>query len=620
MDQITQYALDVLEGDRVAGMPERLAAQRHLYDLSRSGQLPDDLTRRVDKAHIGARSRPDYDPDWPWEFDVTQALFVAVEWFGYLRHVEGPFVGQPIVLVPAHVFDIGCIFGWTSRKKTINRTDGRAVGARRFKKAFLTEARKNAKTTRLAGAGLYLMVGDMEISPDVYCAAVDKKQARELYEAAKSMAEGSPDISARLKVGMHSIRHRLRGGKFEPFSGAVKNKDSFNPSGIIIDEYHAHPTSEIYDLMSSAFGQRAQTLMTIITTAGNNVESPCHGEYLYCKRILEDPTLNERYFVMIRELDLKERAEDNTEADPDEAEADPGDDEHDSKNWIKSNPLRCSTPEGISDLKEQHDEAFGSLLPDKIRAFRVKNLNIWVHGQENSYMGMYADKWDSLGLPRAEFLKLVQGMLCNNGDDLSKRIDLTATAYVFALDRERVAICAHGFIPQAGVEHHEKTDRVPYRDWAKAGWCTITPGNVTDYSKIQEHISEMETKHGWRIHHLCFDPYNATHFATEQADAGYTTVEVRQGKQTLSEPTKLLRDLVADGKLVHDGSPLLKWCIFNAVNEIDKNENIMLTKKNAGDTRRIDLVSAVIDALSEIQGLRDAVAFDSYIKSDEFGL
>ena len=64
----------------------------------------------------------------------------------------------------------------------------------------------------------------------------------------------------------------------------------------------------------------------------------------------------------------------------------------------------------------------------------------------------------------------------------------------------------------------------------------------------------------------------------------------------------------------------MKWCIFNAVNEIDKNENIMLTKRNAGDTKRIDLAAAVIDALSEIQGLRDAVEFDRYIKSDEFGL
>jgi phage terminase large subunit-like protein len=611
MDQITQYALDVLEGVRVAGMPERLAAQRHLFDLSRSGQLHEDLARRVDEHRIGIRVRPEYDLEFPWEFDVDQALFVAVEWFGYLRHVEGPFVGQPIVLVPAHVFDIGCMFGWVSKKKTITRSDGRTTGVRRFKKAFLTEARKNAKTTRLAGVALYLMVGDMEASPDVYCAAVDKKQARELYEASKSMAEGSPDISARLKIGMHSMRHRTRGGKFEPFSGAVKNKDSFNPSGIIIDEYHAHPTSEIFDLMATAFGQRAQVLMTTITTAGNNVESPCHGEYLYCKRILEDPSLQERYFVMIRELDTKEPTDDE--------DKDTGDDEHDPKNWIKSNPLRCSTPEGIADLKEQHDEAFGSLLPDKIRAFRVKNLNIWVHGQANSYMGMYADKWDALALPREKFLELVRGRLCNNGDDLSKSIDLTATGFVFALDSERVAICAHGFIPEGGVVNHEKTDKVPYRDWAKGGWCTITPGNVTDFHKVQDHISNAEKKQGWRIHRLCYDPYNATMFATEQASAGYTVIEVRQGMRTLSEPTKLLRDLVASGKLVHDGSPLLKWCIFNAVNETDKNENIMLTKKNAGDTKRIDLAAAVIDALSEIQSLRDAVAFDSYVKSDEFG-
>ncbi len=90
------------------------------------------------------------------------------------------------------------------------------------------------------------------------------------------------------------------------FSGDVKNKDCVNPSCAFIDEYHAHPTSKLFDVMSSAQGQRAQSLIFTITTAGDDVESPCHKEYEYCKLIIEgsvsseaDTTKNENYFVMI---------------------------------------------------------------------------------------------------------------------------------------------------------------------------------------------------------------------------------------------------------------------------------------------------------------------------------
>ncbi len=53
---------------------------------------------------------------------------------------------------------------------------------------------------------------------------------------------------------------------------------------------------------------------------------------------------------------------------------------------------------------------------------------------------------------------------------------------------------------------------------------------------------------------------------------------------SLNEPTKLFRDSVADGKIVHDGSPLLTWSVGNAQEIVDTKENIMISKKHAGDT------------------------------------
>jgi phage terminase large subunit-like protein len=192
------------------------------------------------------------------------------------------------------------------------------------------------------------------------------------------------------------------------------------------------------------------------------------------------------------------------------------------------------------------------------------------------------------------------------GIDLSKRIDLTGAGFVFELDDGRFAICAQGFMPTETVQKHVQTDKKEYREWIRDGWVTATDGAVTDYRMIQAFIQDKELENGWKVHEICFDPYNATHFASSLADDGYTCIEIRQGVQTLSEPTKLLRELMADGKIVHDGSPVLKWCVGNAVQIQDSNENIKISKKYANDTKRIDLLAAVINALVRIQSLKDA--------------
>ncbi|HAE59751.1 MAG TPA: terminase large subunit [Anaerolineae bacterium] len=631
----TKYALDAVEQKITTGRWERLACLRHLYDLARGGQLPRVIARRVELAT--SLPVPARDKDWPWIFDEEQASFVAIDWFRHLVHVEGALAGQPIELIPAHVFDLSMIFGWVSRNDTITRTNGRVVGLRRFEKAFVTEGRKNAKTTRGAGIGLYMMVGDMEEGPAVYCTAVDRTQARVLYKYGKVMAEKSPDIRRRLYIGLYEMRHLQRGGEMKAFSGEVKNKDSFNPSCAFIDEYHAHPTSKLYDLMASAFGQRSQPLLFTITTAGDDVESPCHSEYEYGKMIIDgsisddpDTTKNERYFVIIREMD-------------------DDDDVHDSRNWVKANPLRGATPKGIERLRQQHDEAFGSQDAGKIRIFTVKNLNRWVHGNENSYMGRYMvgegakpSRWQQLAVSRAKFLALTRNALCLVGVDLSKKIDLTALAYIFILRDGRIAISAHGFIPDAAVTMHERTDKIPYRDWAKGGWLTITSGDVTDYTRLQEQIQLLDGSitfkeinpdmakarkianhyaigNGWKIHQICYDPYNATHFKNQMDDLGYTTIEVRQTMAALNEPTKFFRDRVAEKSLIHDGSPLLTWCVGNAQEIGDTKENIMLSKKKAKDTRRIDLLAAGIDALYQVESLRAEVSYADYVDSDDFG-
>jgi phage terminase large subunit-like protein len=579
----TQYAIDVTEGKYVVGHSELLACQRHLDDLKRQGSK-----------------------GFPWVFDGEKADRVY-EFFRYCHHIEGDpdLVGTPIKLIPFQKFYLGCIFGWVHKDTRF----------RRFEKAYIQLARKNAKSTVESGVALYLMIGDDEESPKVYCAAVDREQAHVVYDIAKAMAEKSPDISKRLRIHQARISHVTRGGVLMPLSKETKNKDAFNPSGGIIDEYHAHTDSKIYNLLSSARGHRSQYLITIITTAGEDAEnSVCYKEYEYCKGILTGAMTNEHYFVYICEMDKK-------------------DDEHDPKNWIKANPLLAAMSKGMETLRQEHDEAFGSMDPDKIRTFRIKRINKWVYESANGYIGEYLAEWDKLSiLPvkrstpeerRAAFIQLTDGMQCIFGADLAKTIDLTGTGFIFYLpELDKIAVCAHGYLPSAGVMKHERTDKIPYRDWINDGWVSLTEGAVTDYGVIIQHLDNAEEKNHWHVLEVAYDPYNATYLATQLMSQGRVCVEVRQGTQTLSEPTKLFRTMIAQGKIIHDGSPLLKWALANAKEVHDNNENIKLSKENKDDTQRIDPLAALINAMVRLPVLRESAGRDisDKILSEEWGM
>ena len=107
----------------------------------------------------------------------------------------------------------------------------------------------------------------------------------------------------------------------------------------------------------------------------------------------------------------------------------------------------------------------------------------------------------------------------------------------------------------------------------------------------------MEDENGWKTKEFCDDPWGARQLANVLDDK-LTCVEVRQGMQTLSEPTKKFRELVIQGKIVHDGSPLLTWALSNAMEVADDKENIKLSKKHKDDSQRIDPIAAVLNAFT----------------------
>lgn len=571
-DELIQYSKDCTADTRHVCQKHRWACERFLNDLKKSGTK-----------------------DFPYIFDEEKALRFF-EWAALHKHTKGVLAGEPIEFTPIQRFIFGNVYGWVHQD----------TGLRRFRKAYWQVARKNAKSQSLAIVGDYELMALGEPMSEVYIGATKSMQAKIIYNEVVAMLKRCPLLKGKWHESYGVIRHPKSDSILRALSkDDGKTGDGLNPQCGLIDEYHAHPTDEILEVINTGMVARRQPLLFIITTAGTNFGGPCYRvEYPLVEKIL-DPSLDfdvADYFCMVNELDR-------------DREGNLIDDVKDEECWVKANPIAATYPEGLANIRSKLASALES--PEKMESFLTKNMNLWVNQSAMSYMDMA--KWKERGAITKIPVDLY-GRSAYVGIDLSKRIDLTAAGIIVPIDVDsavQYVVRAHGFIPEDTVAVHEKTDKVPYRAWAKAGYLTITPGDVVDYRFIESWIHETTDDLGVNVKELCYDPYNATHFAQDFDAQGITTVEVRQGMRTLSEPTKAFREEAYRGSILHEPNPLLDWAVSNAVTKRDHNENIILDKEKS--TNRIDPIAAVINAFSRARVTAEEDMSD-YVLSDDFSL
>lgn len=578
-EELIQYAKDCINDTKHCCQKHRWACERFLRDISREGT-----------------------DEFPYIFDDAKAERFY-KWASLHKHTKGVLVNTPIIFTPIQRFIFGNIYGWVNKD----------TGYRRFTKAYWQVGRKNAKSQSLGLVGDYELMALGEDNSEVYIGATKTLQAKIIYNEVIAMLKKSSALfKGKWKEAYSTIVHIKSNSIMRALSkDDGKTGDGLNPQCGLIDEYHAHPTDEILEVIKTGMIARRQPLLFIITTAGNNLGGPCYRiEYPLVSKIL-NPDIEfdiPDYFCMVNELDRDE-------------EGNLIDDINDEECWIKANPIAATYEVGLKNIRSNYMSAIES--PEKMVSFMTKNMNIWVKQSAQSYIDMA--KWKARGRLNEDFKNdlgiSLYGYDAYVGIDVSKTIDLTAAGIVIPVDinnSKKFITLAHGFIPEETVQTKERTDKIPYRLWSERGWLTITPGEIVDYRFMTKWIEETLNKYGLNIKDVCYDPYNATHYTQElESNKGWGIVEIRQGIITLSEPTKSFRAETYQGNILHPTNELLDWAISNAVTKVDAQENIMLDK--AKSTERIDPIAAVINAYTRAKVAADD-DLSMYIMSDEFSL
>lgn len=492
--------------------------------------------------------------DRGWYFD-RKAAMRAINFIEKLKHTKGEWAGRQFRLEPWQHFILWNIFGWRN-----------ADGTRRFRYAYIEIARKNGKTALSAGIGLYMLFADGEARPEVYSAATVKDQAKICFADAVAIVKAT-DLKNYLTPYRNSIVYELKGGTMKPLSSDYGTHDGLNPSCGIIDEFHAHKDSGMFDVIKSAFGARKQPLMFIITTAGFNKSGACYAYRDNVIKVLRGVNEDDSLFGIIYTHDTKEEWDN-------------------PKMWIKSNP-NLGVSLSADYLADQVKDAKNR--PEAVRNVMTKNVNLWVDAEKTWILD---DVWmKCIGATNPADLK---GCACWGGLDLSNVSDITAYLLLFH-ENDRFQLLPHFWIPEEKMQEKIKKENINYDKWVTEGYVTATPGNVIDYDFVKADILHITANYDLRT--SAYDRWNSSQTIIDLQNEGMECNPFGQGYGSMSAPTKEFEKAVLTGKVEHFGNPVLRWMLSSTVVKTDPAGNIKPDKEKS--VQKIDGIVAAIMALGE---------------------
>lgn len=420
-------------------------------------------------------------------------------------------------------------------------------GRRLVRRAILSIARKNGKTALIAALVLAHLIGPEAIqNGEIYSAANDREQAAQVFKVAAQIVRADPELSELLKV-VDSTKHIAcfsNGSFYKAMSAEAGTKHGLNPTFVIFDELAQAKNRELYDVLDTSMGARAEPLFVVISTQSND------PEHILSKLIDDGLHANDpRIVCHLYEV-------------PDDCK-----DIFDPRVWKKANPA-LGDFRSLEDLKAIADKAKRS--PAEEPKFR------------NLYLNQRYSQVASL-ISRAEWFACESDAAIQPGErvylglDLSSTDDLTALVMISADDGTRVQ--PFFWKPEDLLSDHSRRDfgsgSNTYRQWATNGSLLTTPGRSIHHGTVARKIAEIFAAYDvagmaydrWRIDDLIkeFDAIELAAYRDGDPENGLRLVPWGQGFKDMTPAIDAFERSILERKLKQPGNPVLNWNMRNAV-------------------------------------------------------
>lgn len=270
MDNI-DYVQDYIDYVRMNNVPIgnkiRQAIKRHERDLEKSK-----------------------DPEYPYYYDPQE----AIEPVAFIEMLPDPKSKKTNTLAKFQRFIVGLIYGWRKKKN----------GMRRFRKVYISLARKNGKSILVAGISLYefLLGQSPKASRQIVAGANTKEQAGIVFRMLKSQLKALRNVSESVrkitKVNKYDIEQLEDESTVKPLASDADSLDGLDVLCGVLDEYGEAKSTALIEVLESSQSQQEQGLILIISTTTKNLNGPMHSiEYPFITKLLNDEVEADAYFA-----------------------------------------------------------------------------------------------------------------------------------------------------------------------------------------------------------------------------------------------------------------------------------------------------------------------------------
>jgi phage terminase large subunit-like protein len=465
------------------------------------------------------------------------------------------------------------------------------------RRAILSIARKNGKTALIAALVLTHLIGPEAIqNGEIYSAANDREQAAQVYKVASQVVRADPELSEILRCvdSTKTIACYSNGSFYRAMSSESGTKHGLNPTFVVFDELAQARNRELYDVLDTSFGARADPLFVVISTQSNDPEH-------ILSKLIDDGVGAKDPRIVCHLYEVPEDCKDI----------------YDPKVWKKANPA-LGDFRSLADLKAIADKA--ARMPAEEPKFR------------NLYLNQRVSPTSSL-ISRAEWMACAGAAEFKDKEDvylsldMSKLIDLTALMMGSADDVTRVK--PFFWKPEDLLTEQSNRDfgsgNNRYGQWRDDGHLLTSPGRSIDPNVIALKIAELFEQYNvlglaydrWRINDLLRE-FDRIGFAAyeDKGDgkgSGLRLIPWGQGFRDMAPAIDAMELAVIERNLLHPSNPVLNWNMGNAIAITDPSGNRKIDK----DKVRFRIDGAV--ALTMLMGLkaRDrANAFASVYTAD----
>lgn len=471
----------------------------------------------------------------------------------------------------------------------------KSTGLLLINEALLEVARKNGKTTMIAGdADADLFIGEGGVN--ICCASNDDRQAKLIWTEVAGMRKRLDQRDEITSNNLVEIRNNARNIKVFRLSSKTQNKDGFNFKKAYQDEAHDCKDDEIAEACQRSMSTHDEHLFITVSTNGFLNDMYFDKKLAYANKWLDGEIDNPHYLPFLFEQD-------------DEAEVWSGDRDL----WQKSNPSLIYGVKKYSFIEQSISKA--QIDKESRMHLLTKDFNIKV---SNSKAWLTLDEYDYAQEPFT--LEDFRGGVCLGSVDLSDCGDLTVAEALFQKpDSDEKFVVSQFFIPESKLKDNDNGAK--YAEWARTinpqtgePYIRVEKGNKINQKAVADWYQSLRDKYEIEPLVIGYDPWHSDVFllwCDKKTGYGFPTMKIYQNSKLMSFPMKTVeRDLNA--RLINYGNnPVMKYC-FNNMSAKIVGDLIMPEKIDGQYSRKIDGVVALIILYATLE--KNETNFTAYVR------